>query len=366
MDILSLFYIAKAQGASDIHLLVSSPPILRINGTLGPMQDLEPLTPEDVEQALKQITTETEREKFRRDQELDFGYTAAEIGRVRCNAALQQGTVALAIRMLPRIIPSIEALRLPKICQDLALRPRGMIVVTGPTGSGKSTTLASMISYMNRTVNRRVVTIEDPIEYQYENDRCTVTQREIGGDTSSFAEALKHVIRQDPDVILVGEMRDFETAAAALSVAETGHLVMTTGHAPSAYQAVERIIDLFPPHERHLAQSRLASLLTGVLCQTLVPKLDEAGRVPAVEVMLANPAMRNLIRESKIHQLPNLIRTSSNQGMQLLDEALLDLFRQRAISRENVFAYCNERDQLERLMGTERMAYRGRPVATAS
>jgi len=208
-----------------------------------------------------------------------------------------------------------------------------------------------MIEHLNQNESRRVVTIEDPVEYTYNNQNCTITQRELGSDTLSFAEALRHVLRQDPDVILVGEMRDLETAAAALTIAETGHLVLTTGHAPSASQAIERIIDLFPPHERYLAQTRLASLLIGVLCQVLVPKIDGSGRIAAVEIMLANPAVRNLIRESKIYQLPNTIRTQARLGMQLLDQVLVNLHLKRVISSEELFAFCNDRDEVTKLIG---------------
>jgi twitching motility protein PilT len=231
------------------------------------------------------------------------------------------------------------------------MRPRGLVVISGPTGSGKSTTLASMIDYLNNIESRRVITIEDPIEYTYENKKCTITQRELGHDTLSFAEALRHVLRQDPDVILVGEMRDLETASTALTVAETGHLVLTTGHAPSASQAVERIANMFPPHERSLAQTRLASLLLGIFCQSLVPKADGSGRVAAIEVMLANSAVRNLIREGKTFQLPNTIRMNTQQGMELLDQALVRLYRTGAITKDQVYDFCNDHDEIARLTG---------------
>jgi twitching motility protein PilT len=232
----------------------------------------------------------------------------------------------------------------------LILRPRGMIIISGPTGSGKSTTLAAMLNYLNHKESRRIVTIEDPIEYMYTSDKCNITQRELGSDTHSFVEALRHILRQDPDVILVGEMRDLETASAALTIAETGHLVLTTGHAPSTYQAIERVIDMFPPHERSLAQTRLASLLIAIMCQALVPKADGKGRAPAVEVMLANPAVRNLIREGKIHQLPNAIRTHARMGMQLLDHSLVSLHKDGVISTEQVYAYCNDKDEVDKLI----------------
>jgi twitching motility protein PilT len=248
-------------------------------------------------------------------------------------------------------IPTVDELNLPSICKELITRPRGLVVVSGPTGSGKSTTLASMINHLNSKGTRRIVTIEDPIEYVYSDLKCTIIQREIGDDTLSFAQALKHVLRQDPDVILVGEMRDLETASAVLTVAETGHLVLTTGHAPSASQAIERIVDLFPPHERHLAESRLAFLILGVLCQTLIPNAGASGRIPAVEIMLASSAVRNLIREGKTYQLPNAIRTHARLGMQLLDQALATLYLEKKISNESLFAFCNDHDDVRRLIG---------------
>jgi len=354
MDILSLLRLAESKGASDLHLVVSKPPVLRINGSLQPVDDMEPLSHDDIYQLFSQITSEEDRENFSRRPEMDFSYTIPDVGRFRCNAARQLGTISLVIRLLPITIPSLDELGLPRICEELAVKPRGLVVISGPTGSGKSTTLAAMINHLN-TLNdiksRRVVTVEDPVEYVYPSLNCTITQRELGGDTLSFAEALKHVLRQDPDVILIGEMRDTETAAAALTIAETGHLVLTTGHASSTSGAIERIIDLFPPDERHLAQTRLASVLLGVLCQTLIPRADASGRVVAVEVMLANSATRNLIREGKIFQLPNTIRTHSREGMQLSDQSLVSLYRKRLISRENLFFYCNDRDEVEKLIG---------------
>jgi twitching motility protein PilT len=351
MDIFSLLNLATSKGASDLHLVASSPPLLRINGLLQPATDIPPLTPDDINDAFNQITSDKERADFERCLELDFGYTLPDVGRFRCNVAKQRGTISLVIRLLPPTIPTLDKLGLPDICKELALKPRGLVVISGPTGSGKSTTLAAMINHLISMESRRVVTIEDPIEYVYTSDKCTITQRELGSDTLSFAEALKHVLRQDPDVILVGEMRDLETAAAVLTVAETGHLILTTGHAPSASQTIERIIDLFPPHERNLVQSRLASLLLGILCQVLVPKADGSGRVAAIEVMLASSAVRNTIREGRIHQLPNAIVTQARLGMVLLDQALINLYRKGTISSENLFAFCNDRDEVAKLVG---------------
>ncbi len=351
MDILSLLHTAKAQTASDVHLVVASPPLLRVNGFLEPVNGMAPLTAEDISEGFLQITTPEERENFHRHLELDFGYSLPDVGRIRCNAAQQRGSISLALRLLPPNIPTIDDLELPQLCKDLAVRPRGLVIVTGPTGSGKSTTLAAMIQHLNTNETRHIVTIEDPIEYIHPSLKCAVTQRELGSDTLSFAEALKHVLRQDPDVILVGEMRDLDTAAAVLTVAETGHLILSTSHAPSATQAMERVIDLFPPQERYLAQTRVASLLNGVLCQVLVPRADGSGRIAAIEVMLGIPAVRSLIREGKIYQLPNVIRTHRDIGMVTLDEALVNLYLTQIISGEHLLDFCNDRQEVEKLIG---------------
>ena len=236
MDILNLLRLAKSKAATDLHLVVASPPLLRVNGFLEPGDGIAPLTGEDINGGFLQITMPEDREHFHRHLELDFGYTLPGVGRLRCNAAQQRGSISLAMRLLPLKIPTIDELELPQICKELALKPRGLVVVTGPTGSGKTTTLAAMIQHLNANETHHIVTIEDPIEYIHPSLKCAVTQRELGSDTLSFANALKHVLRQDPDVILVGEMRDLDTAAAVLTVAETGHLILSTGHAPSATQ----------------------------------------------------------------------------------------------------------------------------------
>jgi twitching motility protein PilT len=332
-------------------MVVGSPAVFRIDGSLMPADGVASLTPEDINEAFLQLTSPEERETYHRHLELDFGYTLPGVGRLRCNAAQQRGSISLAVRLLPPKIPTIDELELPQICKELAVKPRGLVIVTGPTGSGKTTTIAAMIQHLNNHETRKIVTIEDPIEYVYPSIKCAVTQRQLGTDTLSFANALKHILRQDPDVILVGEMRDPETADAVLTVAETGHFILTTGHAPSATQAIERVIDLFPPHQRNLAQVRLASLLVGALCQVLVPRVDGSGRIAAVEIMLGNPAAKNLIREGKIYQLPNVIRTHREMGMISLDEALVGLYLKGIISGRTVLEFCNDRPEVEKLIG---------------
>ena len=355
MDIFSLLRSGKSRQATDLHMVVGTPATFRINGDLEPANGVAPLTSEDINEAFLQLTTPEEREHFHRNLELDFGYTLPDVGRLRCNAAQQRGSISLAVRLLPPKVPTLDELELPIVCQNLAMKPRGLVVVTGPTGSGKSTTLAAMIQHLNSNEHRHVVTIEDPIEYIYTSIKCAVSQRQLGTDTLSFSNALRHILRQDPDVILVGEMRDTETADAVLTIAETGHFILTTGHAPSSTQAIERIIDLFPPHQRHLAQSRLASLIVGVLCQVLVPRADGSGRIAAVEVMLGNPAVKSLIREGKIYQLPNVIRTHREIGMISLDEALVSLYLRGVISGEVLLTVCNDRGEVEKLIGKVKM-----------
>jgi twitching motility protein PilT len=350
MNIVDLFEQARAKKASDLHLIVSCPPMLRIDGSLQPLADLPPFSHEDLLRLFDELATSGQKRTFNRELELDFAYTMPEGWRIRCNAYRQQDLVSLAIRLLPPSIPSLDVLGLPQVCKELIVKPRGLVIVTGPTGSGKSTTLAAMIQHLNTTERRHIVTIEDPIEYIHANDKCVMSQRQLSSDTPSFASALRHVLRQDPDVILVGEMRDLETAAAVITVAETGHLVLSTGHAPGAPQSIERIVDLFPPHERLTVQARLGSLLLGVMCQALVPRIG-GGRVPAVEIMLATPAIRNLIREGKNHLLLNTIRTQSQAGMVSLNEALVKLYQKAVISWENVLAFCQDTSDVEKLAG---------------
>jgi len=337
-------------GASDLHIRVGSVPVLRINGELIPQSDLYPLSPAEIDSMLAQITSEEQRQQFAKNLELDFSYGLSGLARFRVNAAKQRGTTTLVLRRLSLSIPSIDDLGLPQVCKELVMKPRGLILVTGPTGSGKSTTLAAMIEYLNERERRRVITIEDPIEYLFEDKRCFITQREVGTDTRSFAEALKRALRQDPDVILVGEMRDLETIATALTAAETGHLVLSTLHTASAAMTIDRIVDVFPPYQQQQIRSQLAGILEGVLSQTLLPRADGNGRVVAVEVLIATPAIRNMIREAKTHQIPNAMETGSQFGMCTLDQELVRLFREGLVTLDDALAKTSTPAHLRQLV----------------
>ncbi len=372
MDVVAALKEAKSKGASDLHLVVASPPLIRLNGALQSLNGSDLMSAADVADVFKQLTTPEERSVFEKQMELDFSYSLHGVGFFRCNAAMQRGVISLAVRLLPPKVPTLDKLGLPDVCKELAMRKRGLVIVTGPTGSGKSTTLAAMIQHLNLNDHRHIVTIEDPVEYVFKNVNCAITQRQLGSDTHSFGQALRHVLRQDPDVIMVGEMRDLETAAAVLAIAETGHLVLSTGHAPSAPQAMERIIDLFPLHERGLAQTRLASLLIADLCQTLVVKADGSGRVAALEIMMGTTAVNNLLRHGTTYKLPNAIRTSHDVGMMSMDESLVNLYFKRLITAEAAFEHCVDREEMSKLIGRAQTITRSNeirlvsPVASAS
>ncbi|MBI2848991.1 MAG: type IV pilus twitching motility protein PilT [Chloroflexi bacterium] len=350
MNIDELLQIMVAKKASDLHLKVPALPTLRLRGELYPMQDRSPLAPADVQDAFEAITTDSQRERFKEEMEIDLAYSIPGVARFRVNASLQRGTIALAFRVIPFQVVGVEELGLPEVCKNLALKPRGLVLVTGPTGSGKSTTLAAMIDYLNERESRHVVTIEDPIEFLHQDKRCVIAQRELGGDTHSFANALKHVLRQDPDVILIGEMRDVDTIAVAITAAETGHLVLATLHTTSASQTVDRIIDVFPPAQQQQIRMQLSLVLEGILCQILLPTADGQGRVVAVEVLLANPAVRNLIREAKTHQIPTIMQLSAQMGMQTLDQALASVVRRGIVTREEAMARAANSDELRKLL----------------
>ncbi|MEX1252791.1 MAG: type IV pilus twitching motility protein PilT [Dehalococcoidia bacterium] len=348
-DLARLLRTMAELNASDLHLKTGASPVVRIDGELIMLS--EPvLTPATIDGFLEQLTTADQRASFARYQELDLAYHAEGIGRLRVNAAWQRGTVVLAVRLLHREPPTIEDLGLPPICASLMLKPRGFVLVTGPTGCGKSTTLAAMLGYLNEHARRHVITIEDPIEFVHEDGLCLFSQRELGSDTQSMAAALRHALRQDPDVILVGEMRDLDTFALALTAAETGHLVLATMHTPSAPQAVDRIIDAFPPHQQQQVRVQLSVTLEAVLCQELVRKADGMSRVPAIEILVATAAVRNLIREGKTFQLPGVLQTGAQFGMQTLEQALADLYHRNIIGREDALAHSSNPEDLERLM----------------
>lgn len=329
-----LLHLAGERKASDIHLTVDSPPVLRLNGQLVPLEQSDKITSADMELFARGLMNEEQKAYFVEHGELDFSYSLTGIGRYRLNAFRQRGSVGMVIRLIPTQIPTPDKLGLPPVTLELARLHKGLVLVTGPTGSGKSTTLASLIDYINRTRSSHIVTVEDPIEYLHRHGRSLVNQREVGTDTGSFANALRAVLRQDPDVILVGEMRDLETISTAITAAETGHLVFSTLHTNDATQAIDRIIDVFPPHQQQQIRVQLAAVLQGVLAQQLLPTADQQGRVAAIEVLIANTAVRNLIREGKTHQIPTVLQTGGKLGMQTMDKALADLVRQGLVTPE--------------------------------
>jgi pilus retraction protein PilT len=310
--------------ASDLVLKADSPPLFRVYGEMIPI-DAEPLTQVSISALIESLLTPQQREVFQRDLELDFSYEVPGVSRFRVNVFQQRGNMGLVARSIPFEIRTMEEIGLPAVCKSFCERPRGLVLMTGPTGSGKSTSLASMINYINHQRAEHIVTIEDPIEYVYEDDKSLINQRELGTDTHSFAQALKHVLRQDPDVILVGEMRDLETIALAITAAETGHLVFATLHTTDAIQTVDRIIDVFPTHQQQQIRVQLAVNLVGVVSQVLLKRADGNGRVAAFEAMVATSAVRNLIREGKTFQLGSIIQTGARQGMIDLDQSLARL-----------------------------------------
>lgn len=329
--------------------------MLRIDGRLEPAHD-ERLSPERARELIAEILTPAQFEEFQRRLELDLAYSLPGVSRFRVNIYMQRGGIGAAIRTIPAAVPTIEQLRLPRILAHLASLPRGLVLVTGPTGSGKSTTLAAMVNHINRTRSCHVVTIEDPIEYLHHDDRCLITQREVGADTHSFNEALRHVLRQDPDVILIGEMRDHETISTAITAAETGHLVLATLHTVNAPQTVDRIVDVFPPHQQPQIRMQLSVAIEGVLSQTLLPRRDGNGRIAAVEVMTGTPAIRNLIREGKTHQIPSAVQSGSKDGMQTLNQALRQLVKQHLVSYEVALAQSSNPQELAQLCGRDGLA----------
>lgn len=338
-------------GGSDLHITVGSPPGIRIRGEVTPIEGQKVLTPKDTQEMLLSLLSEEQRRRFETELELDFAYSIPGLSRFRTNIFQQRNSMGAVFRVIPLKIPTLEELQLPRVCKFLAERPRGLVLVTGPTGSGKSTTLAAMIDHINETRPVHIITLEDPIEFMHKNKRAYVNQREIGEDTHSFTSALKRVLRQDPDVILVGEMRDLETISAALTAAETGHLVLATLHTTGGPETVDRIIDVFPPHQQQQVRMQLSTTLEGVLSQTLLRSTDGRSRVMAMEIMLGIPAISNLIREGKTHQMATIIQGGSSLGMQTLDQHLKVLLQAGKVTYEEAIQKAKEPRELAQMLG---------------
>lgn len=342
---------AKEAGASDLHITVGVPPKIRVNGQLITM-DYGKMLPGDTNALLDQIMNEKQRAKFEEAGEHDMSFSIPNLGRYRVNAYKQRGSVAIALRLVGTQVPSAEFLGIPPSVIDLYQRKRGLVLVTGPTGSGKSTTLAAIIDKINNNREAHVITLEDPIEYLHQHKLSMVNQREIGLDSQSYASALRAALREDPDVILVGEMRDFETISVAITAAETGHLVLSTLHTIGAASTVDRVIDVFPPHQQQQVRVQFANVLEAVISQQLIPNADGTGRVAAFEVLHANHAVRNLIREGKSHQLMTVMQTNRKLGMIAMDEAIMQLYREQKITKEQAIQFAQDPDTMaNRLMG---------------
>lgn len=338
---------AVAAGSSDVHLSAGLPPALRTNGSIEPLQE-ERCLPQDIEAVAREIANETQLQTLEERGEVDFAYSIQRLGRFRVNIFRQRGSLAMAIRILNLTIPEPEDLGLPQAVVEMTDKRRGLVLVTGATGSGKSTTLAALINVINRKYPYHIITLEDPVEYLHKHDRSIVNQREMGTDSMDYASALRAALRQDPDVILVGEMRDLETISIAVTAAETGHLVFSTLHTIGAASTIDRVIDVFPPYQQQQIRTQLADVLECVISQQLIPRQDGKGRIAAMEVMLTNGAIKNHIRESKIFQIPSVMQTNRRAGMITMDEALLELCRSGKISVENALFYSQDRATLQR------------------
>lgn len=335
--------------ASDLHIQVGLPPMLRIDGALTPAAGTQPLDEAAVEQLVFQILDEDQRQILLKDREFDFSFAFGNLGRFRVNAFHERGNLAAALRLIPNEIKSAAELGMPPIVNSFADFPRGLVLVTGPTGSGKSTTLAALVDKINSEKSHHIITIEDPIEFTHKSKKSVVVQREVHHDTYSFSAALRSSLRQDPNVVLIGEMRDLETISAAITIAETGHLVFATLHTNSAAQSIDRMIDVFPPHQQAQIRAQLSNILMAICSQRLVPAIG-GGRVVAAEVLIANPAVRNIIREGKSHQLDAVIQTGADQGMQTMDRTLANLVQSGTITYDSAREYAVDLTEFERLM----------------
>ncbi len=335
--------------ASDLHLQVGLPPMLRVDGGLKPVAGTTNLNEEAVESLIFAILDDDQKQILLKDKEFDFSFAFGDLGRFRVNAYHERGNLAAAFRLIPNEITTIEGLGLPKVVGDFAEYPRGLVLITGPTGSGKSTTLAAIVDKINSEKSHHIITIEDPIEFTHKSKKSVIVQREVHYDTYSFSAALRSSLRQDPDVVLIGEMRDLETISAAITIAETGHLVFATLHTNSAAQSVDRMIDVFPPHQQPQVRAQLANILQGIVSQRLVPSIG-GGRIAAAEILIANSAVRNIIREGKAHQLDAVIQTGAEHGMQSMDKTLVSLIHAGTITYEEARNYAVDVEELDRLM----------------
>lgn len=351
MNIHDILQLAVDKDASDIHLITKIPIMLRVHGQLSPVEGSPPqLTPEQAEALIFPLMTQEQKDYVLVNKEIDFGYQYKDLGRFRINVYHQQGAMAAALRLIPSRVKSIEELQLPQVFYQFTEYKQGLVLVTGPTGEGKSTTLAALIEHINANRSEHILTIEDPIEFVYTPRNSIVSQREINHDTNGWEVALRSALREDPDVVLVGELRDYETIASAMTIAETGHLVFATLHTSTAAQTIDRIIDVFPAHQQGQVRQQLASSLQAVVSQRLIPKVD-GGRVPAFEIMLATPAIRNLIREQKTFQIDNVIQTSAEQGMALIETYLWNLVQRGAVNHDKAREHAFRPDEFDRLGG---------------
>ncbi|MFO8061882.1 MAG: type IV pilus twitching motility protein PilT [bacterium] len=342
------------RGASDLHITPGIPPSLRIDGQIAPM-DYEPLKPEETENLAYSILNDSQKKKFEQEWELDLSFGVPKLSRFRGNVFRQRGQVAMALRTIPFEILGFNKLGVPASVAKLSERPKGLILVTGPTGSGKSTTLAAMIDKINQERRSHIMTVEDPIEFLFKHKRCIVNQRQVGSDTKSFPNALKYVLRQDPDIVMVGEMRDLETIQAALTIAETGHLTFATLHTNSAAESINRIIDVFPEAQQAQVRAQLAFVTIGIMTQTLIPKI-RGGRVLAMEILVGTPAIKALIRDDKIHQIYSMIQAGKKYGMQTMNQALFDLYKSKEIDLKSMMAASRDPAELEQMLGEFRQA----------
>jgi twitching motility protein PilT len=339
-----------ALGASDLHITVGSPPVVRVRGKLEALEGAEPLNADETQELLYRILSTEQQKRLELDKQIDLAHDVPGVARFRVNVYFQRESLGAALRQIPQDIKSLEELGLPATLLELTTKPRGLVLVTGPTGSGKSTTLAAMIDEINRTRSEHILTIEDPVEFVHQHKHCIVNQREIGVDATGFGQALRAALRQDPDVILLGEMRDLETIATALTAAETGHLVFGTLHTQSAPSTIDRVIDVFPAEQQSQVRTQLASTLQGVVTQTLLPTADGTGRVPALEILFPDDATRNLIRQGKVEQIYSVMQTNNSRGMQTLEQSLADLTVRRVITKDVAMGATSRPDQFEGLL----------------